>query len=165
MASLSPPSRFRDPQFTKRASLDVILVRCPKCDGMARVAPAPGLPDDPPPPVTRRRRLICAACGLARWSGDVAVFRWGDGQATDPWFRAPLWLQTETRHGWVWARNPEQLEVLRQFVAASLRERPPWYERGRKMTYIGRLPAWIKRGKNRDEVLRAIDRVRASLEE
>jgi hypothetical protein len=63
----------------------------------------------------------------------------------------------------VWAYNLEHLDLLRRFVAASLRERPPWYEHGRKMTYIGRLPAWIKRAKNRDEVLRAIDRLRASV--
>lgn len=63
----------------------------------------------------------------------------------------------------VWAYNLEHLDLLRRFVAAWLRERPPWYEHGRKMTYIGRLPAWIKRAKNRDEVLRAIDGLRASV--
>ena len=63
----------------------------------------------------------------------------------------------------MWAYNLEPLDLLRRFVAASLRERPPWYEHGRKMTYVARLPAWIKRAKNRDEVLRAIDRIRASV--
>lgn len=31
------------------------------------------------------------------------------------------------------------------------------------MTYIARLPAWIKSDKNRTEVLRVIDRLRASV--
>jgi hypothetical protein len=61
------------------------------------------------------------------------------------------------------AYNLEHLDLLRRFVAADLRERDPWYEHGRKMTYIGRLPAWIKSAKNRTEVLRAIDRMRASV--
>jgi len=83
--------------------------------------------------------------------------------ARDPYFRAPLWLQTETRHGRLWAYNLPHLDLLRQFVAASLRERDPWYEHGRKMTYVARLPAWVKSAKNRGEVLRAVDRIRASV--
>jgi hypothetical protein len=74
-----------------------------------------------------------------------------------------LWLQTETRHGAVWAYNLEHLNLLGRFVAASLRERDPWYEHGRKMTCVARLPAWIKSAKNRTEVLRAVDRIRASV--
>lgn len=31
------------------------------------------------------------------------------------------------------------------------------------MTYIARLPAWIESAKNRTEVLRVIDRLRASV--
>jgi hypothetical protein len=75
----------------------------------------------------------------------------------------PLWLQTETRHGWVWAYNLEHLNLIRQFVEAPLRERPPWDSRGRKMTVVARLPTWIKSAKNRVEILRAIERIRASL--
>lgn len=89
---------------------------------------------------------MCRSCGLSRPAG-----------------RPALWLSTRTRHGEVWAYNLEHLDVLRRFVAASLRERDPWYEHGRKMTYIARLPAWIKSAKNRTEVLRAIDRMRASV--
>ncbi|MGK5730012.1 hypothetical protein [Streptomyces sp. URMC 124] len=72
-------------------------------------------------------------------------------------------MQTETRHGRVWAYNPEHLEMIRRFVQAPLRERAPWYEAGKKMTFIARLPGWVKQAKNRTEVLRAIDRIRTSL--
>ncbi len=48
-------------------------------------------------------------------------------------------------------------------MAASLRERDPWYEHGRKMTCVARLPVWVKRARNRDEVLRTFDRMRASV--
>jgi hypothetical protein len=37
------------------------------------------------------------------------------------------------------------------------------YEHGRKVTCVARLPAWVTRAKNRDEVLRAIDRMRDSV--
>jgi hypothetical protein len=111
------------------------------------------------------RRLVCHGCGLARtWEGrSIGFWRSSDGPAEDPYFGLPLWLQTETRHGRLWAYNPEHLDLIRQFVAASLRERAPWYDTGQKTTLVARLPGWIKKAKNRDEVLRVIDRTRASL--
>jgi hypothetical protein len=34
---------------------------------------------------------------------------------------------------------------------------------GQKMTYVARLPAWIKSAKNREEVLHAVERLRVSV--
>jgi hypothetical protein len=44
------------------------------------------------------------SCGMAKdWSrGGVALHRDRHAPATDPYFDVRLWLQTETRHGWVW---------------------------------------------------------------
>jgi hypothetical protein len=74
-----------------------------------------------------------------------------------------LWLQLEIRHGWLWAYNLDHLDLLQRYVQAPLRERAPWYDTGQKMTLVARLPAWIKRAKNRDEILRAVSRIHASL--
>ncbi|RLV01276.1 hypothetical protein CTZ27_12200 [Streptomyces griseocarneus] len=155
------PSRFRDLNRNKYyfAGAGPVLVRCPKCARQARVVAAAGDDD-------RLRRLVCRHCGLSRQrkADEPIVFRWyGDPDMTDPYFDVPLWLQTDTRHGRLWAYGPEHLSVLRQYVAATLREHDPWYEPWRKMGMIGRLPAWIKHAKNRDEVLRGLDRMRASL--
>lgn len=111
-----------------------------------------------------QRRLVCRACGLTRHAaGGLRLFR-GTGEAVDPYFGLPLWLQSETRHGWLWAYNPEHLDLIRQFVQAPLRERAPRDTKARKkMTLIARLPTWIKSAKNRAEVLRAIERIQASL--
>lgn len=108
---------------------------------------------------------MCRNCGLAKeWSGGaVALHRGRYGPATDPYFGVRLWLQTETRHGWVWAYDLEHLDLIRRFVRARLREGIPWHDHGRKMTVVARLPAWMQQARNRDEVLRAIDRVHASL--
>lgn len=100
---------------------------------------------------------------LVRCGGPVMVSESCRAPPVDPYFRLPLWLQTQTRHGRLWAYNLEHLDQIRRFVAADLRERAPWYDTGQKMTLVARLPVWIKRAKNRGEVLRAIDRVRASL--
>jgi hypothetical protein len=97
-------------------------------------------------------------------SGSRVTLSRGTAQpATDPYFGVPLWLQLETRHGWLWAYNLEHLDLLRRYVQATLRERASWYDTRQKMTLVARLPLWIKRSKNRDEILRAITRIRASL--
>lgn len=161
---MSPaPVRFRDRRRTKYDYLGCVLVRCPRCSGTARVEPAPGAGPRPDP--FAERRLVCRSCGLARTRSArcVAFWRSSHGPARDPYFGAELWLQTETRHGWLWAYGPEHLDELRRFVAAGLRERAPWYDTGQKMTLVARLPAWITSARNRAEVLRALDRMSASL--
>lgn len=159
------PGRFRDPRSTEYDFISSIIVRCPGCTKAARVVPAP---EDSVPGgrmLFRPRRLVCRSCGLSRmWSGRVVTLSRGTAHpATDPYFGLPLWLQVESRHGWLWAYNLDHLDLIRRFVQASLRERAPWYDTGQNMTLVARLPAWIKRAKNRDEVLRAVSRIHASL--
>ncbi|MFG3515134.1 hypothetical protein [Streptomyces bobili] len=134
------PVRFRDPVTVLADHAASALVRCPRCARLAHYGRRGGQSPE--------HRVVCRSCGLARPAG-----------------RPALWLSARTRHGEIWAYNLEHLDLLRRFVAASLREREPWYEHGRKMTYIARLPAWIKSAKNRTEVLRVIDRLRASVTE
>jgi hypothetical protein len=157
--------RFRDPRSTEYDVISLIIVRCPGCGKAARVVPAPGDSDPGGRILFRPRRLVCRGCGLSRvWSGRLVALSCGTRQsATNPYFGMPLWLQHETRHGWLWAYNLEHLDLIRRFVQASLRERAPWYDTGQRMTLVARLPAWIKRAKNRDEILRAVGRIHAAL--
>lgn len=156
-------ARFRDLRSTVYDYLDLVLVRCPRCAGAARVVRVPG--DDGPGGrrLFATRRLVCGGCGLFRTSGGVpATLPHGAaGPGTDPYFGRPLQLRRETRHGLLWAYNLDHLDLIRRFAGASLRERAPWYDTGRKMTLVARLPVWVKRAGNRDEVLRALDRMRA----
>ncbi|MEU6205330.1 hypothetical protein ABZ814_17315 [Micromonospora musae] len=60
----------------------------------------------------------------------------------------------------LWAYNAEHLNLLEAYVSARLRER------GRDMrgqTLVERLPAWIKDGKHRADVLAGIGRLRTLL--
>ncbi|MFI1177270.1 hypothetical protein [Streptomyces melanogenes] len=162
------PARFRDPGFGKHhfAVSGWILVRCPRCARQAQIASAARDARDNVSSGDVPRRLVCRHCGLSRQREKNApvVFSWGGGpDMVDPYFREPLWLQTNTRHGRLWAYNLEHLDLLRQYVQATLREHDPWYEPWRKMGLFGRLPGWIKQAKNRDEVLRGLDRMRSSL--
>ncbi|TCR20316.1 hypothetical protein [Streptomyces sp. BK205] len=149
---MSPaPVRFHDPGSTAYDFCRSALVRCPRCDRIAHFertgrwrTSAPGEGAARP-----ESRVICRSCGLARTMNGCC--------------RPPLWLRAGTRHGELWAYDLTHLDLIRRFVAASLRERDPWYEHGRKMTLVARLPVWVKRARNRDEVLRTIDRMRASV--
>jgi hypothetical protein len=159
------PGRFRDPRSTKYDFLGDVLVCCPKCSGAARVFPAPGPQESGRPEFTQPRRLVCLGCGLAKESDRkwVAFARGTVRQATDPYFDLPLWLQVQTRHGWLWAYNVDHLMLIRGYVEAPLRERAAWYDTRQKMTMVARLPLWIKKAKNREDVLRAVDHLRKSL--
>ncbi|MFE0172314.1 hypothetical protein ACFWZ2_08335 [Streptomyces sp. NPDC059002] len=165
MSPISAPHRFRDPRSTTYDFLTSVLVRCPGCDKAAHVVAGPEPAGAHDPDHLAARRLVCRNCGTAReWSrGGVVLHRDPHAPATDPYFGARLWLQTETRHGWVWAYDLEHLDLIKGFVQASLREGIPWHDHGRKMTAVARLPAWMQQAKNRDEVLRAIARIHSSL--
>ncbi|WP_427924019.1 hypothetical protein [Streptomyces sp. cg40] len=146
------PVRFHDPRATLADFASSTLVRCPRCERIAHFERRPCTPPDADGRRYPHTRLVCRSCGLCRID-------------TTPSHgpRPTLWLRAGTRHGEVWAYNLRHLDLIRRFVAADLRERAPWYDTGQKMTLVARLPAWIKSAKNRDEVLRAVDRLRATV--
>lgn len=155
----SAPVRFRDPRSTEYDFLDSMLVRCPRCDRTAHFEQHPSTPSDAGGRRQPGSRLVCRSCGLCGTGS--GAFR--SSRYTSHCSYPTLWLRTGTRHGELWAYNLQHLDLIRRFVAADLRERAPWYDTGQKMTLVARLPAWTKSAKNRDEVLRAVDRLRASV--
>lgn len=80
----------------------------------------------------------------------------------------PLWAETSTRHGVLWAMNPQHLTALRRYIAGN-REKPYIPERGTRRTpnrdWRSRLPRWVKLARNRREILRALDRLEARFAE
>ncbi|MEU9481165.1 hypothetical protein [Streptomyces sp. NPDC048191] len=155
----SSPVRFRDPGKKPYAFLvDAVLVRCPGCGGQARIARLASETYWWSP-----RRLTCVGCGLSRLNhGRVLSFSGRAAEPVDPWFGLPLWLSARTRHGHVWAYNREHLALVRQFVQATLRERAAWYDTDVKMTAVARLPRWMVKAGNCDEILRALGRAAAA---
>ncbi len=138
--------RFRDPQTRIEDLADEpIFVVCPRCSERASVTPD---------------RLTCPGCGLVR-DKDRENFRvWN--RPVDPFFEIPLWLQADCCGGnTLWAFHARHLDLLEQIVSAKLRERGHGDRGG--LTMFARLPAWMTTAKHRDEVLRTIARLRASL--
>lgn len=168
--------RFVEPDVDP-AWRDPVLVVCPRCADRAVVRGSGGAP----------ARLVCAACGLVRdWDWDelhVLVggrrkvltfggYTWVDPatgrpppgmqaeEAVDARFGTPLLLQATCCGGrLLWANNETHLEYLTAYVSGRLRERRPG-----PAPLSAKLPAWLKAAKNRDEVLRHLDRFRRLLD-
>ncbi|MET7749054.1 hypothetical protein [Micromonospora sp. NPDC005367] len=158
---------FRDPKYRLGGlAAGAILVRCPRCAGQAWVLRDPDSADDSRHHFWLRRRLSCLECAFTDvWN---APRRPGDNARTlpdfsgpnDPYFQLPLWLSVDCRGRVLWAYNAEHLDLLDAYVSARLRER------GRDMggqTLVERLPAWMKDGRHRADVLDGIGRLRALL--
>jgi ribosomal protein S27AE len=102
---------------------------------------------------------IAVSCPTCRAVSNVRPTGWRSlsPEASDPWFGLPLWLRTELRGREIWAWNREHLAFLREWLGATLRERVPNVNR----SVASRLPAWMKAAGNREDVVRALDRMAA----
>lgn len=140
--------RFQDPGSSVYAFDREFLVRCPRCDRRAEVRV-----------LELDARLTCTHCGAsaARSNGSYSV----SADATDWYFRLPLWLQTPCCGHILWARNLEHLVLLEEFVEAKLRERPTHADGNRNKLLASRLPLWIKRAKTRGAVMGALAKLRS----
>ena len=160
MGSEQAGGRFLDPLIQLWQLTDTVLVRCPACGGCALVLRDFDTAERVPEisgALSGRRRLRCRACGFCK---DEFFSEFLFGGPVDPFFRLPLWLQTDCRGHVLWAYNVEHLNLLESYVAARLRERRAVPG---SLSMLARRPAWVKSAKNRDEVLRVIGRMRASL--
>lgn len=163
-AAESANERFLDRGTKIYDFYEEFLVVCPKCGGRAKVvideAEFAKLP-------TRRllkyrnrfyapRRLICLNC-LHRdlWKGNQIL----TGVSVDWYFRLPLWLEIPCCGERLWAYNREHLDLIEKYVGAKLRERT---SKGRN-SFLSRLPKWIKSAKNRDEILKAIKKLKEKI--
>ncbi|QHT69742.1 hypothetical protein GXP67_25385 [Rhodocytophaga rosea] len=76
--------------------------------------------------------------------------------ATDPFLGLELWYQAQFKDELFWAYNNEHLHYLEQYVVAKLRER----NNPRYMTMVEKLPAFIKSAKNREGLLKLINKLK-----
>ncbi len=156
--------RFLDTGTRIYEFYDEFLVVCPKCGKLAKVI----IDETEFEKLSKRktekfrnqyfapRRLVCLSC-LHRdfWKGNQI----GVGGNVDWYFRLPLWLQISACGETLWAYNLKHLEMLENYVSAKLRERT---SKGRS-SFLSKLPKWIKSAKNREEILKAIGKLKEKL--
>lgn len=106
-----------------------------------------------------KMKVKCQSCGQTReYKPTITTIRliYKDyGYATDPHYGLPLWLQGDIKGDIFWAYNYEHLNYIKRYVAAKIRERAsPGY-----MSLIARLPDFIKSAKNREKLLKLIEKL------
>lgn len=162
--TVSKNERFLDTGTKIYDFYEEFLVVCPKCSKLAKViideAEFEKLPQRKLLKFRNKyfapRRLICLNClHRDQWKGNQIA----TGTSVDWYFRLPLWLQISCCSEVLWAYNQEHLEMLENYVSAKLRERTV---KGRN-SFLSKLPKWIKSAKNRDEILKAIAKLRGKL--
>lgn len=146
-------TRFHDHGERLDDFTDEFLVVCPQCERCARV-----LPRDPAAAgLFAPRRLVCRSCGHVKdWAGHKV-----GGGDRDWYFGLPLWLRAPCCGETLWAYNLRHLQLIEDYVSAQLRESAPGpYFGWNNSSVASRLPKWIKDGKNRADLLKAIARLR-----
>lgn len=137
---------------------DEFLVVCPRCAGKARVFVVEIDSEKLNEKLFAERKLVCFSCVYRdEWKGGQI----GVGGSFDWYFRLPLWLAVSCCGETLWAYNEKHLEFIEDYVGAKLRERKPFVNK----SMASRLPNWIKSAKNRDEILKAIKKLKSKMAE
>ena len=98
--------------------------------------------------------IKCHVCSHER-QYELRWYRFTKDQPCDPFFGLELWLQTTVKSNTLWLYNLNHLNYLRDYVIATLRE-----DDGRhKYSLITNLPQWIKAAKNRNEIVKKLDKL------
>lgn len=103
------------------------------------------------------KTIRCQACGQNQ-QAKLWILK-TDFQGFDGYFGMPLLLTANFKGHLFWAYNDEHLAELKAFIGADLRER---YHLAGNSSMISRLPLWIKSAKNRDELLKLIEKLERS---
>lgn len=106
-----------------------------------------------------RIMFSCQKCGVKRpyrpTVAENSLTTSHRGIQRDPFFSAPLWLQARINKNIIWAYNREHLSWIKAYIKADLREKDRQY----LMTKEARLPTFLKLAKNRQPLLKLIDKM------
>ncbi|MBX9697582.1 MAG: hypothetical protein K2X53_05820 [Alphaproteobacteria bacterium] len=110
--------------------------------------------------------LTCSGCGhindIKEIYGGLNIFSKDEeiNQGLDPWYGMHLWLCIAIRNKVLWFYNLAHLEYVESYLQADIRERSKDAGNG---SVISRLPAWIKQSKSREDVMKKISKIKATL--
>lgn len=143
-------SRFNDQNKRLTEFQTEVVVSCPSC-GKKAVAQAEY--------EAKKARLICSVCGYVKEASTETRILGilGNWQiAAHHYFEAELWLQASFKNDQFWAYNYEHLEYLASYIGATLRE----HSERSHYTLLEKLPRFYHEAKNREPLLKVIDRLR-----
>lgn len=145
-----------------------IDVFCPKCAAKAVVIG--GKPYVNIREYESEVRFSCYVCGYALRYTDLAkptIFTNSKGIPVksnilyhnapfDPYFTFPVYYEIETKFGDIWAYNLEHLQVIETYIGDKIRSRNGIPSQNNSIA--SRLPQWVKSAKNREYLLKTIQR-------
>lgn len=131
--------RFNDEGKTIYDFWDRWIVECPNCQKPVDIF---------------NGKVACVHCGYNK-SYETTQF----GSAKACFIDLKNYLEIDCCGEKLWATNLEHLNFLEEYVLAKLRERVI----NKNKSVASRLPQWIKSQKNRDEILKAIQKLRKRL--
>lgn len=105
--------------------------------------------------------VVCRHCNTlnkVKEHWESYILKYNENGIIDPAFGLPLWYQEEVKDEILWAFNKSHLLEIKNYVAAELRER---ITDRFKMTMVEKLPNFIKSAKNRNDVLKTIEKMEA----
>jgi DNA-directed RNA polymerase subunit RPC12/RpoP len=109
--------------------------------------------------IVEKITIPCPHCGITRtYKPKHEEYKVGyqkNEGANDPIFSLPLWLQAEVRGNSFWAYNRQHLNEIKSYVTSKLRER----QTTTHTTMVERLPNFIKDAKNRQAIIKAIEKL------
>lgn len=76
----------------------------------------------------------------------------------DPYFGFELWYRSETKFGLLWAYNLMHLDIIESYVSSIIRNRNGLANQNNSIG--SRLPQWVKDAKNREYLLKIIQRLK-----
>ncbi|MEM7594866.1 MAG: hypothetical protein AAF383_25785, partial [Cyanobacteria bacterium P01_A01_bin.83] len=134
---------------------DPILAVCPQCNSKALVLPN----------TKDTVKCVCTKCSFNKTKSNKSrSLGWHMDIPHDGYFGFDLWLQTYCCGHSLYAFTIRHLELLEKYIQADLRERRPsengWWCNS---SVVAKLPKWIKSHKNREQLLKAIEKLRAKL--
>lgn len=128
-------------------------VKCRECNSpIRRSAPTDG--------TWKKILLRCGVCGdESEYEAHFSKHLIKNGLMCDPEFGLPLWLQERFREEIFWAYNYNHLGLLAEYIRAKLRERGinPRNSIRKNSSMMSRLPAFIRKAGNREELLKVIE--------
>ncbi|MGL5804736.1 MAG: hypothetical protein ACRC11_04735 [Xenococcaceae cyanobacterium] len=141
-------NRFQDEQRQSITEFrNKFLVRCPRCNSCATIVPAN--PEYLVLFANVKAKFSCVSCGASKY---------------DYYMRYHLWLQASCWDRILWAYNLEHLDFIERFVSAKLREQRHHELYGwSNSSLFSRLPKWMQSKKNREEILKTIEKMRKTL--
>ncbi|UTW61274.1 hypothetical protein KFE98_14800 [bacterium SCSIO 12741] len=102
-----------------------------------------------------KSEVTCDSCQTTR-SYENQWLPHFQGEATDPYFGFPLWLQTAFKEHTLWVYNLRHLDYLKEYVESTLREDDQRF----KYSMITNLPKWVKTQKNREKLSRKLTQLK-----